>query len=114
MNEVQEGREPDYRFTLANERTYLAWMRTAMALLAASVLLHQFAGHMKPAVLGLVLSACLAFASGVIAVGALWQWRQCQLAMRMDQPLPSPLLLKPLSYLVVAMSVATLILSLLT
>lgn len=29
-----EGTEPDYRFTLANERTFLAWIRTALALLA--------------------------------------------------------------------------------
>ena len=38
-----EGTEPDYRFTLANERTFLAWIRTALALLAGGVLLHQFA-----------------------------------------------------------------------
>jgi putative membrane protein len=29
--------EPDYRFTLANERTFLAWERTALGLLAAAV-----------------------------------------------------------------------------
>jgi uncharacterized membrane protein YidH (DUF202 family) len=29
--------EPDYRFTLANERTFLAWQRTALGLLAAAV-----------------------------------------------------------------------------
>src|SRR3984893_15268857 len=33
---VAEG-EPDYRFTLANERTFLAWQRTALGLLAAAV-----------------------------------------------------------------------------
>ena len=38
-----EGQEPDYRFTLANERTFLAWLRTALSLLAAGVLLVQFA-----------------------------------------------------------------------
>jgi uncharacterized membrane protein YidH (DUF202 family) len=30
------GREPDHRFTLANERTFLAWMRTSLALLAVA------------------------------------------------------------------------------
>jgi putative membrane protein len=34
---------PDYRFTLANERTFLAWIRTALAILASGVLLDQFA-----------------------------------------------------------------------
>src|SRR6185312_1745313 len=31
------GEEPDYRFSLANERTFLAWIRTALALMAAAV-----------------------------------------------------------------------------
>ena len=33
------GDEPDPRFTLANERTFLAWVRTALALLAGMVAL---------------------------------------------------------------------------
>lgn len=32
----REGRDPDYRFSLANERTFLAWIRTALALLSLS------------------------------------------------------------------------------
>ena len=38
----QEGQEPDYRFSLANERTFLARIRTALALLAGGALLDQF------------------------------------------------------------------------
>ena len=34
-------REPDYRFTLANERTFLAWLRTSLSLLAAGVAVVQ-------------------------------------------------------------------------
>lgn len=37
-----EETEPDYRFTLANERTFLAWQRTALGLLAAAVALVNF------------------------------------------------------------------------
>jgi putative membrane protein len=29
-----EPREPDYRFIFANERTFLAWQRTSLGLLA--------------------------------------------------------------------------------
>lgn len=36
------GHEPDPRFTLANERTFLAWTRTALALIAAGVSLAAF------------------------------------------------------------------------
>ena len=38
MDWQEEGREPDYRFSLANERTFLSWMRIPLALLAAAVL----------------------------------------------------------------------------
>jgi putative membrane protein len=31
------GEAPDYRFSLANERTFLAWIRTALGFLAAGV-----------------------------------------------------------------------------
>src|SRR6202040_4485571 len=37
-----QGVEPDYRFTLANERTFLAWQRTSLGLLAAAVAVVQF------------------------------------------------------------------------
>ncbi len=33
----------DYRFPLANERTFLAWMRTCLALMAAAAAVIQFA-----------------------------------------------------------------------
>lgn len=34
---ADEGDTPDYRFSLANERTFLAWIRTALAFLAAAI-----------------------------------------------------------------------------
>ena len=60
------GRDPDPRFTLANERTYLAWNRTALALigggLAAGQLLdfHSRTARLivalPPIALGLILA----------------------------------------------------------
>jgi putative membrane protein len=38
-----DRREPDYRFSLANERTLLAWVRTALALDAAGLGVIRFA-----------------------------------------------------------------------
>ncbi|MGZ4456760.1 MAG: YidH family protein, partial [Nocardioides sp.] len=35
------GQEPDPRFSLANERTFLAWVRTSLAMLAGAVALHS-------------------------------------------------------------------------
>lgn len=82
-------REPDYRFTLANERTFLAWIRTALALLAGGVAIGQLflgptaddPGHR---LLGMV---CITLAT-VIAIGAVARWSQVQAAMRRDDPLP--------------------------
>ena len=38
----QTGQDPDPRFTFANERTFLAWNRTALALIAAGLAAAQF------------------------------------------------------------------------
>lgn len=37
-----QGEEPDARFSLANERTFLAWIRTSLALIAGGVALEAF------------------------------------------------------------------------
>jgi putative membrane protein len=82
--------EPDYRFTLANERTFLAWQRTALGLLAAAVALGQF----MPATSAPVLRYCLVGMVGLLAfltAGAgLYRWNQVDRAIRRDQPLPRP------------------------
>lgn len=43
------GEAPDYRFSLANERTFLAWIRTALGFLAAGVGLDQLAARFRHA-----------------------------------------------------------------
>lgn len=83
-----EDCEPDYRFTLANERTFLAWIRTALGLLAGGVAVHQLVAplRMSGARTGLAVG-CLVL-SIVLAVGAYSHWRSVQQAMRRDAPLP--------------------------
>lgn len=90
------GTEPDPRFTLANERTYLAWIRTSLALLAGGVALEA---------LGLDLNEHLRLAASVvliltgIAVPALawFGWMRVEKALRLSTPLPSTVLALPLS-----------------
>jgi putative membrane protein len=82
-----EGEEPDARFTLANERTFLAWVRTALALLAGAVAVHAPAVDLDGWVKA-VTSLFLLAAAG-LAIGQSWRrWHQVELAIRTGRPLP--------------------------
>jgi putative membrane protein len=81
------GSEPDYRFSLANERTFLAWIRTALAVLAGGMLLDQFATKLqRHIVVGLALALC--FMAAGLAVLAYAHWRDNEIAMRHQRKLP--------------------------
>jgi putative membrane protein len=81
--EQDNGQEPDYRFTLANERTFLAWIRTALGLLAGGVLMAQFANRLTPRGLVDALSVGLALSAAAMSVLACRRWQRNQMAMRL-------------------------------
>jgi putative membrane protein len=83
-----EGNEPDYRFSLANERTFLAWIRTALALIAGSVLFRQFAVSLHPQWLMVALGGGLAALATLLSAIAYVRWRDNEIAMRHSRPLP--------------------------
>jgi putative membrane protein len=83
-----EGKEPDYRFSLANERTFLAWIRTALALLAAGVLLDQFSTKLSPPLVVVILAVALCMLAAVLCVLAYFRWRDNEIAMRHARGLP--------------------------
>jgi putative membrane protein len=85
----QEGEEPDYRFTLANERTFLAWVRTALAILAGGVLLEQFATRLEPHAVIVTLAIALAVLSSVLCTAAYLRWKANEIAMRHRRALPT-------------------------
>ncbi len=87
------GREPDYRFSLANERTFLAWIRTALSLLAGGVLLEQFATRLEPRLVVAGVAIALAILSAVLSAVSYFRWKANEIAMRHDHPLPATIAL---------------------
>lgn len=83
----EEGETPDYRFSLANERTFLAWIRTALALIGGGFAVDQFLPELAWGVrAGLALAL---LAAGVFcALRAVNHWVQCERAMRRGEDLP--------------------------
>ena len=95
-----DGTEPDPRFTLANERTFLAWTRTSLAFLAGGVALAAFEidglhPDYQTAVAVLVILGGLC-----ISAGAAVRWVHVERAMRTGRPLPVPAIIPVLSFIV--------------
>jgi putative membrane protein len=80
--------EPDYRFTLANERTFLAWERTALGLLAASVAVVQLVPELTIPGARHILGVLLAVLATLTAGVGLLRWQQVDRAIRSGMPLP--------------------------
>jgi len=86
--------EPDVRFTYANERTFLAWNRTALALIATGVAATQLLPEFHVAGGRQILGIPLIALGALVAVTSFQQWRANEKAMRRRQPLPrSPMAL---------------------
>ena len=84
------GEHPDYRFTLANERTLLAWIRTALALVAGGVAVVQLVPEFSGFEGGRhVLGVALIVLALVVSVASYRRWQGNQLALRLNQPLPA-------------------------
>jgi putative membrane protein len=83
------GDEPDYRFTLANERTFLAWIRTALSLLAGGVAVVQFVPELGPRDQRLVLGFILIAIASLLAGFAYRRWFRVERAMRLSEALPA-------------------------
>ncbi|GGM32204.1 YidH family protein [Promicromonospora citrea] len=102
------GAEPDARFTLANERTFLAWIRTALALVAGGVALETLGLDLQPA---LRLAAALVLIVAGIAVPLIaWSgWMRVERALRRGEPLPSTLVGVTLAVVVALVGVLVLL-----
>ena len=108
------GSEPDPRFSLANERTFLAWVRTALGFLAAGVGLAAVARFGSALGLEIRLGSVLLIIAGLLSAGVAYlRWARAERAIRLDQPLPSSPAMPVVSAVLGVVSVAALVLVLL-
>jgi len=82
----QTGSDLDPRFTFANERTFLAWNRTALALIAAGLAAAQFLKFNLHG-LRLIIAVPLIVLGAVLALASYSHWEDSERAMRLRQPL---------------------------
>ena len=87
------GTEPDARFTLANERTFLAWNRTALALVVAGLGIVQLLPPFPRVPWGRhVLGVPLIVLGAIVSATAYLEWRRTQTALRRSEPMPQSVL----------------------
>ena len=104
----QTGTEPDPRFSLANERTFLAWIRTALALIAGGVALEALALPLQPSLR--LTASVLLLLLGIAAAGLSWRaWATVERALRQQKPLPPSPVGLPLAIGVVAVAAVLII-----
>jgi putative membrane protein len=90
------GSEPDPRFTLANERTFLAWIRTALALIAGGVAIDAVALPL-PGWVRIATSVVLLVLGLAVPVLAWVNWIATERALRLAKPLPGSIITLPLA-----------------
>ncbi|MEU4482298.1 DUF202 domain-containing protein [Micromonospora sp. NPDC023966] len=83
------GSTPDYRFSLANERTFLAWLRTGLALIAGGLAAAQFLPRFPLAHLREVIAVALLLLGAAVAVRAVDHWSRTERAIRLGEELPA-------------------------
>jgi putative membrane protein len=89
---LRGGTEPDPRFTLANERTFLAWIRTSLALLAGGIAVEAFTSDLLGPGIRKTTAILLLVLAMVIGAGAFFRWLNVERAMRQKAPLPLPVI----------------------
>lgn len=81
--------ELDYRFTLANERTFLAWVRTALALIGGGLAVDQLLPDLARPAVRISIASFLLVLGATTAVYAASHWARTEQRMRSGGGLPT-------------------------
>lgn len=90
----QLGEDPDYRFSLANERTFLAWIRTALGLLAGGIAVLTLLPDVGQPALRYAVGLGLLTLALVLPLMSYRRWSATEHAIRTSKSLPEPGLLR--------------------
>jgi|TARA_R110001606_G_scaffold343943_1_gene492570 putative membrane protein len=83
----EEGETPDYRFSLANERTFLAWIRTGLGFFVSAIAIDQMIAYLQlDSKLTILFYAFIVMSAFCIVNGYL-RWRGNEINMRHGRPL---------------------------
>jgi putative membrane protein len=104
--DVDGDREPDYRMSLAAERTYLAYLRTGLALLAAGVAVVGALPDAGAQLLRRCVGLVLVGVGGTVLAAARPRWVAVDRAMRRGEPLPTSVVIRSLGLVLVLAAVA--------
>ncbi|MFD1810670.1 YidH family protein [Rhodococcus gannanensis] len=98
-NGLRAGSDPDPRFSLANERTFLAWIRTVLAIIAGALALEALGDTIVSSGTRSILTHVLLAVAVLLAILAWRRWYRVEVALRLKRSLPLPKELLALSLL---------------
>ncbi|HCD1255964.1 DUF202 domain-containing protein [Citrobacter sp. ANG330] len=106
MSPEKQEKGVDYRFTLANERTFLAWIRTALAFMAGGIGIDQLAVDLAPAAYRVFLVIAMSLTAAGLAWYGYQRWAANENAIGANLALSHP---RPLLWLSSGLTVCILL-----
>lgn len=94
---AEPDEHPDYRFTLANERTLLAWLRTGLAIVAGGVAVVTYAPDLGVSWASSAVAVALVLIGLGTSLAGYRHWHANERAIRSGDPLPHSWLMPTVS-----------------